>query len=55
VPGRDYQQGIHGRPLGEAVVGQDHEAGLRLDRPQRISDQERIDLRVVATGDRKTP
>ena len=46
-PARD-QEGVHGGVVGEAVVRQHREAGLRLDRSGRVGDQEGVELGVEA-------
>ena len=49
------EEGIHGRAVGEAVVGQDREAGLGLHRPQGVGDQEGVELGVEAARHREHP
>jgi len=49
------QEGIHRRLVGEAVIGNDGKAGLRLHRPHRFGDQEGIKLGVQPPRHRKHP
>ena len=40
------QERVHVGRVGKAVVRQHREAGLRLHRPQRLGDRERIELGI---------
>ncbi len=47
------EEGVHVRLVGERVVGNDGEAGLRLDRPHALGDEEGVELGIEAPGDGK--
>ncbi len=45
------EEGVHRGVVAEGVVGEDREAGLRLDRSQRLGSEEGVQLGVEAPGD----
>ena len=47
------EEGVHGRLVGEGVVGQDGEPGLGLHRPVGVGDEKGVELGVEAAGDRE--
>ena len=51
-PGRER---IDRRSVDEAVIGQHRESRLRLDRSLGVDDEEYIQLRIEAAGDREDP
>jgi hypothetical protein len=49
------QERVHGRLVREAVVGENGKAGLSLDWPQGVGDQEGLELRIEAARHGENP